>query len=140
MASMFGPLPGVVRLLDAGAGAGALTTAFVTRLCRKNEDVEVIEATLYEIDTQILDALTANMLKCQRLAASAGIRFTFVIHSADFIEEMSARLAGNLFGTPPPEFDAAITNPPYKKMPQSRSEWVTCSHRQNSEWLPSQRI
>jgi len=24
--------------------------------------------------------------------------------------------------------------------PQSRSEWVTCSHRQNSEWLPSQRI
>jgi adenine-specific DNA-methyltransferase len=93
MASMFGPLPSVVRLLDAGAGAGALTSAFVACLCGKNEGYEAIEATLYEIDPQILDALSVNMLECQRLAASAGIRFTFTIHSADFIEEMAARLA-----------------------------------------------
>lgn len=122
MASMFGPLPGVIRLLDAGAGGGALTTAFVTRLSRENEGARAIEATLYEIDPQILDDLSANMLKCQLLAASAGIRFTFVIHSADFIEEMSARLAGNLFGAPPPEFDAAIINPPYRKISTSSAE------------------
>ena len=91
MASMFGQLSSVVRLLDAGAGAGALTSAFVARLCGENEGVWAIEATLYEIDPEILDALSVNILKCQRLAASAGIRFTFIIHSADFIEEMSAR-------------------------------------------------
>lgn len=122
MASMFGPLPSVVRLLDAGAGAGALTSAFVARLCGKNEGIWAIEAVLYEIDPQILDALSANMLKCKRLAASAGIRFTFTIHSTDFIEEMSARLAGDLFKTPPPAFDAAIANPPYRKISTNSAE------------------
>ena len=33
MASLFTPLPDKVRLLDAGAGAGALTSALVSRLC-----------------------------------------------------------------------------------------------------------
>lgn len=33
MASMFMSLPMTVRLLDAGAGAGSLTAAFVSRLC-----------------------------------------------------------------------------------------------------------
>lgn len=37
MASMFGPLPSVVRLLDAGAGAGALTVAFVKMLAKLRE-------------------------------------------------------------------------------------------------------
>jgi adenine-specific DNA-methyltransferase len=122
MASMFGALPSMVRLLDAGAGAGALTSAFVARLCAKNEGVCAIDATLYEVDPQILGSLAANMDKCQRLAKSAGIRFSFSIHPVDFIEEMSARLAGDLFGTLPPEFDAAITNPPYRKISTSSAE------------------
>jgi len=122
MASMFGPLPGVVRLLDAGAGAGALTSAFVVRMCGENQGVCAIDATLYEIDPRILDTLSANMRKCQRLAKSAGIHFTFTIHSADFIVEMSARLGGDLFGAPPPEFDAAIANPPYRKISTDSTE------------------
>ena len=40
MASMFGPFPRVVRLLDAGAGAGALTAVFVTRLRKRDEGVQ----------------------------------------------------------------------------------------------------
>lgn len=39
MASMFDTLPSVVRLLDAGAGAGALTAAFVKRVCKREEGV-----------------------------------------------------------------------------------------------------
>ena len=40
MASMFGPLPSVVRLLDTGAVAGTLTAAFVARLYKRDEGVQ----------------------------------------------------------------------------------------------------
>ena len=116
MASMFGPLPPTVRLLDAGAGAGSLTAAFVSRCCAQRDGVQAIEATLYELDDEIVDALSATMRGCEQRCADAGIRFTFTIHSVDFVEELSARLAGDLFGSPPPSFDAAIVNPPYRKI------------------------
>jgi len=122
MASMFGPLPRTVRLLDAGAGAGALTSAFVFRCCEKRDGIRAIDATLYELDDGILDALAATMRDCERRCSDVGIRFTFTIHLADFIQEMSARLAGDLFGTTPPAFDAAIANPPYRKINTDSSE------------------
>lgn len=122
MASMFGPLPQTVRLLDAGAGAGSLTAAFISRLCERKDGVRAIEVTLYELDPKILDALSATMQECQRRCTDAGIRFTFAIHSADFIQEMSARIGGDLFGTLPPSFDAAIANPPYRKIGADSAE------------------
>ncbi len=122
MASMFGPLPKTVRLLDAGAGAGSLTAAFVARCCEKRDGVRAIEATLYELDGEILNALSATMRDCERQCADAGVRFTFTIHPADFIQEMSTRLAGDLFGTQPPAFDAAIANPPYRKISTDSDE------------------
>jgi len=122
MASMFGVLPQSVRLLDAGAGTGALTAAFVSRCCEKHDGVRAIEATLYELDGEILKALAETMRECGRLCADAGIRFTFTIHHANFIQEMSIRLAGDLFGTQPPAFDAAIANPPYRKISTGSSE------------------
>jgi adenine-specific DNA-methyltransferase len=122
MASMFGPLPNTVRLLDAGAGAGALTAAFVSRCCEKRDGVRSIEATLYELDCEILDALAATLRECERRCTDAGIRFTFTIHSADFIQEMSSRLSGDLFGSMPPAFDAAIANPPYRKISTDSAE------------------
>jgi adenine-specific DNA-methyltransferase len=122
MASLFGPLPDVVRLLDAGAGAGALTAAFVSRLRKKNDSVRAVEATLYEIDPLIQEALSKTMQDCQRACAQAGIQFTFVIHTTDFIQEMSSRLAKDLFGAPPPAFDAAVANPPYRKISMDSPE------------------
>jgi adenine-specific DNA-methyltransferase len=116
MASMFGALPTVVRLLDAGAGAGALTTAFVSRVCGSNEGVRAIEATLYEIDPEILDSLASAMCECQRLCRAAGIRFTFTIRPTDFIQEMAERLSAGLFGSALPPFNVAIANPPYRKI------------------------
>ena len=122
MASMFGPPPKTVRLLDAGAGAGSLTAAFVSRCCEKRDGARAIEATLYELDVEILDALTETMRECEQRCTEAGIRFTFTIHSADFIQEMSSRLAGDLFGTHPPAFDVAIANPPYRKISTDSAE------------------
>jgi adenine-specific DNA-methyltransferase len=116
MASLFGPLPKAVRLLDAGAGAGSLTSAFISRLCERNDRVHSVEATLYEIDPLIQTALAATMQACQRHCAEAGIRFGFTIHTTDFIQELSAQLADDLFGAKPPAFDVAIVNPPYRKI------------------------
>ena len=122
MASLFAPLPKLVRLLDAGAGAGFLTAAFVSRLCAKRGDVHSIEVTLFEIDPQIQDALAATMTDCLRMCEAAGIHFSFTIHEADFIQQMSVRLADSLFCSNPPTFDAAIVNPPYRKIGTDSAE------------------
>lgn len=114
MASMFYGLPKTVRLLDAGAGAGALTAVFVFRLCEKHDGVRAIETTFYDLDPEILDSLSATMRECQRRCTEVGIRFTFIIHSADFLQEMSGRLARDLFSTRLPVFDTAIVNLPYR--------------------------
>lgn len=119
---MFAPLPKVIRLLDAGAGAGALTAAFISRLCLKDEGVVSVEATLYELDPEIRDVLFTTMMACERRCLAAGIRFTFTIHSSDFIQEMSAKLSGELFSARPPTFDAAIANPPYRKISADSAE------------------
>lgn len=116
MASLFATLPPAVRLLDAGAGAGALTAAFVSRCCRGEVPVRAIDVTLYEVDPAILDALNLTMKRCGEMCSGKGIHFSYNIHSEDFIEEISLRLAGDLFGDSPPAFDAAIVNPPYRKI------------------------
>ncbi|MFM9966858.1 MAG: Eco57I restriction-modification methylase domain-containing protein [Burkholderiales bacterium] len=116
MAAMFEPLPSIVRLLDAGAGAGALTSAFVSRLCEGIDGVRAVEVTLYELDPLILRALDETMRECERRCAVAGIRFTFTVHTSSFVEDVSKRLRGGLFETSPPQFDAAIVNPPYRKI------------------------
>ena len=128
MASLFDPFPNTVRLLDAGAGAGALTAALVSRLCEKKNGVRSIEATLYELDPRIQDALLERMQDCQQLCDEAGIQFSFIIHETDFIQEMSGRLADNLFGTKPPIFDAAIVNPPYRKIGTDSAERRSLRH------------
>lgn len=122
MVAMLGPLPATVRLLDAGAGAGSLTLAFVHRCCEKRHGVSAIEATLYELDGEIIEALSETMRDCERRCSEEGIRFAFTIHTSDFIQEMSAQLAGDLFGATPTVFDVAIANPPYRKISTDSAE------------------
>jgi adenine-specific DNA-methyltransferase len=116
MASMFDRLPQNIRLLDAGAGAGELTMAFVLRCCNGIDGVRSIDAALYEVDGDILDDLAETMRECEQLCASAGIHFSFTVHHADFIQEASARLAGELFGASSLAYDISIANPPYRKI------------------------
>ncbi len=128
MASLFAPLPKVVRLLDAGAGAGSLTAAFVSHLCVNSAAVSAVEATLFEIDPLIQDALLEKMQDCQRICDNAGIQFSFTIHETDFIQEMSACLGDSLFSAKPPVFDAAIVNPPYRKISTDSAERRALRH------------
>ncbi|MBL9146172.1 MAG: Eco57I restriction-modification methylase domain-containing protein [Verrucomicrobiaceae bacterium] len=116
MASLFSTLPRDVRLIDAGAGAGALTVAFVRRACAKGSGVKSIHATAYELDTKILPALQATLAECESLCRTRGVSFTTEVHHADFIQTMAGKLSGDLFSTSAPLFNVAIANPPYKKI------------------------
>lgn len=122
MASMFGRLPEKVCLLDAGAGDGALTLAFISRYCEQRDGVRAIDATLYELDHRILNRLTETMRECERRCGAAGIRFTHTINHADFIQQISAQITDELFGAGAPRFDAAIVNPPYRKISADSQE------------------
>ena len=116
MASLFHSLPKNVRLIDAGAGAGALTAALVRRACAKGSGVQSFHATAYELDTKILPALRDTLAECESLCKARGISFTAEVRHMDFIQAMSGALTGDLFTSAPPSFNVAIANPPYKKI------------------------
>ena len=116
MASLFHPLPSNVRLIDAGAGAGALTAAFVRRACAKGSGVKSSHATAYEFDSKIVPALRETFAECETLCRKRGISFTADIHDTDFIRTMAGMLSGDLFSSAAPSFNVAIVNPPYKKI------------------------
>lgn len=116
MASMFMYIPPDVQLIDAGAGFGALTAAFVSRCCAGLDGVRSIDATLYELDTEVLVSLQSTMAECELRCKNAGIRFSYTIHAVDFIQDMSVKLIDDLFNANPPKFNIAIANPPYRKI------------------------
>jgi len=104
MASLFElPSQGVIRVLDAGAGQGALTLAFIKRA----PDKVCIAATAFEFDNQIMPDLRANLS-----ALSQRINIDCELIEGDFIEEAANRIC---FGKGE-RYNRAILNPPYKKI------------------------
>lgn len=99
MAGLFPEPAGTVRLLDAGAGIGALTAAFSARW---GQQVDV-EATAYEIDPAMRVGLAETLAACGGASR---------IVETDFIEDAVNTLQ---FGTGA-RFTHAILNPPYKKI------------------------
>ncbi|MBI5434535.1 MAG: Eco57I restriction-modification methylase domain-containing protein [Planctomycetes bacterium] len=117
MASMFGDLGHEVRLLDAGAGVGSLTAAVVHDLLARPRKPKVIEATAYEVDGVMLSGLRQVLDSCEAAARVARVRFVDRVVERDFIEDGASSLDLGLFreGTAP-QFNAAILNPPYRKI------------------------
>jgi adenine-specific DNA-methyltransferase len=106
MAEQFTPTyPATTKLLDAGAGKGALSAAFVQRWRTANSGGQ-LEATAYETDNVILPELTAELRQFQQ----QGVVMQVV--DGDFIEIASTMVALNRG----PRFTHAILNPPYKKI------------------------
>src|SRR6266446_1486707 len=86
MASLFKAHPGEVRLLDAGAGAGALSAALVKRLCGAKRRPKRIALTMHEIDREIHPALERTLQSCRGECCRSGIEFSATLHGEDFIE------------------------------------------------------
>lgn len=120
MASMFGPVPPHVRLLDAGAGVGSLTAALVAELCQRRPRPERISATVIEADPGLASVLATNLETCAEYCAKHDVRFDHRLIREDFIHH-AVRAEADLFGTRYQRFNCAIQNPPYKKIRSSSS-------------------
>jgi len=102
MAALFSERKGDVRLLDAGAGVGSLTDAFINRW--GSQDVCV---SAYEIDPTLVFYLRGTLERYEKR------RFEAKIIERDFIQDAvySIKLGNKRNG-----FTHAILNPPYKKI------------------------
>lgn len=116
MSSMFETGPRKVRLLDPGAGAGALLATCVETLISQAIPPLSIRVVAYETDTAILPYLKDTLEKCQSLCTSSGIEFNGIIKNKDFISVAIAEINGSLFLSPGMRFTHVILNPPYKKI------------------------
>ena len=116
MASLFEIHRSEVHLLDAGAGAGALSAALVGRLCRDPRKPKRISITAYEIDPAQIEPLRERFDSCRRECESAGISFSATVLNEDFIAAAVPMVRGDLFTSESPPFNTAIINPPYRKI------------------------
>ena len=99
------------RLLDAGAGNGALSAAFLERCVSGDIHSNGVEIDAFEIDEQLHPSLAQTFEKYRRYpTVSARIR------SADFVLAASDWISGSLFAEELPKYTHAILNPPYKKI------------------------
>jgi adenine-specific DNA-methyltransferase len=119
MASLFSkPIPKTIRVLDPGAGVGSLTAAFVERMCQHDDHPEAIFATVYEIDSLLINYLKSTLKDCQRKCKGKGIKFDYEIAQEDFICSATGMLKDDLFfeSRQRLNFTHTILNPPYKKI------------------------
>ncbi len=99
------------RLLDAGAGIGSLSAAFLERWAAGGFDFQRVEVDAFEIDTSLHPYLsqTLNQYSKQLNVVSA-------IRGDDFIHAAVDSLSRNFFAETLSPYTHVILNPPYKKI------------------------
>ena len=108
MAGLFSPTKDVTcRLLDAGAGIGSLSSAFLERYISGDLSFSKMKITAFEFDETLHDELENTFA-----SYSERVPFSYEIIGGDFIEEAVNRIQ---FGSDN-NFSHAILNPPYKKI------------------------
>jgi predicted RNA methylase len=110
MASLFKDNPQKeCRLLDPGAGMGALSCAFLDRWAGGELRFDAVELHAYEVDPELRAILSETVHRYQ-----AHLKLSLQIIPGDFIEH-----ATSLFDPAAGEFSHLILNPPYKKINSS---------------------
>jgi len=115
MASMFEAKHKELTLLDAGAGVGSLTAAFVSEVCKRKNKPRSIRATAYEIDSGLCGYLVSTLQQCKQTCESSGVAFDCDVIQGDFIDEGAGFLRNEMF-TSVRRYNCAIMNPPYRKI------------------------
>lgn len=116
MAALFDTLPLEIRLLDAGAGVGTLTAAFVDALVVGRRLPQSVHVTVYEQELKFLPFLKETLSKCRSTCERVGVTFSSSIKTEDFVDAASAMLRPRLLEGQFQRFNCAILNPPYKKI------------------------
>jgi len=119
MAGLFSRPREEFRLLDPGAGVGALTAAVCEVFCHLKSPRQ-LEVHLFENDPRLIDGLARNMAHCRHRMEEAGHSLKHYIHVEDFVLAASAGFCRqrslcceeDRLG----QFDGIITNPPYYKI------------------------
>ena len=112
MASLFrsGCVP-ECRLLDAGAGVGALSAAFLERWRSGGFDFQHVRVDAFEIDESLHPYLIQTLEAYRRF-----LDVVPTVRGGDFVVEAAGSLSGDLFGKALPRYTHSILNPPYKKI------------------------
>lgn len=97
--------------MDAGAGIGSLSAAFLDRCSKDDLAFRDIEATAVELDADLLPHLSETLCRYSR---RHGIEVN--IQQADFIAIAADALSDDLFSEKPKLYTHTILNPPYKKI------------------------
>ena len=111
MASLFPDAKGDCRLLDAGAGIGSLSTAFLERWRLGGFQFLNVLLVAFEIDKSLLAYLAQSFDKYRECS-----NFDVTIRGEDFVHASVLSLSGDLFTDTPSGYTHAILNPPYKKI------------------------
>ena len=127
MAEHFHDLPKAVRLLDAGAGMGALTAAFVGAACAHAMRPRSIAVTCFEVDPEMVALLRQTLERCASDCARVGIEFSAKVVADDFILRSAEPLLSSA-----DHFNCAILNPPYGKI-NAGSRWRAALRSQGIE-------
>ena len=104
-----------LRLLDAGAGSGLLTTALVVRL-RNSGYKGSISVVCYENDLKVLPTLTQNLDYLKNT-----LDVTFEVRNDNYLTSQSF-ISGDLYKKETEKYDMIIGNPPYLKIAKDAPE------------------
>jgi adenine-specific DNA-methyltransferase len=119
LAQMFDSIVGEVRLLDSGAGVGALTAAFVEEALKREQKPESLHLTAWEIEDRFVPALEQVLQACVEAGREAGVPTSYELKHGDMLREAVDELEeADLFRAPRKGrgFTHAIMNPPYRKI------------------------
>ncbi len=116
MASFFGNSLQEIRLLDAGAGVGILTAAFVEEVCQRDAHPRIVSVIAYELEPLLVEYLHSMLVECQEVCQECEVEFVGKVLEEDFILSGVEMLRGGLFPVERYSFNRAILNPPYKKI------------------------
>jgi adenine-specific DNA-methyltransferase len=72
MASLFGESSPEIRLLDAGAGVGTSTAAFVEETCQRNVRPDTLTVIAYESEPLLAEYLHSVLVECQEFCQEGG--------------------------------------------------------------------
>ena len=116
MAGLFPDGGGLCRLLDAGAGIGSLSAAFLDRWRCGGFHFKHVVVDAFELDPTLTDHLAQTLEKYKRRGD-----FVSNLYETDFIHASVESLTGSLFSSPLERYTHAILNPPYKKINSNSS-------------------